>query len=290
MVLEIGLIAFLAVGIAGIRIVKQQDVAIVKTFGKYAKTLHPGLNWIIPGIQSIRGVVDMRINEIRASVDVKTLDNMFVFLPVSIMIVPTGENIANAYYKLTDPNEQIKSLVLNSVRSIASGMALEDLFSDRETIVNQVKHVIGTKLSSYGYKIEAVLVDQPSVSEDVQHSFNRVIAAKREAEAATQEGLAVKIKAIALAEAEAESQRVRARGMADAREILAQGLNDSVKALDSTHISSEHIVATLVQLNKLDVMREIGQKGNTILLDLNSDNTKMDALLGLLGQKINKEN
>lgn len=280
------LLAAIFIGIGGIRIIKQQDVAIVETFGKYSRTLDAGINWIIPVIQRVSHTVSIRIHEIRASVEVKTSDNMFVQLPVSIMIVPDSQNVANAYYKLQNPNEQVKTWVLNSVRSIASNMTLQDLFSDKEHIVTQVREVISSKLTGYGYNIEAVLVDQPTVSDEVQRSFNRVVAAKRETEAATQEGEAIKIRAIALAEAEAQSQRVRAKGMADAREILAKGLSDSVKILETNDINIEQVVNTLVELNRLDVMREVGNKGNMILMDMSSkDNPISSATLALLAKE-----
>lgn len=280
------LLGLFLIGIGGIRIIKQQDVAIVETFGKYSRTLDAGINWIIPVIQRVSHTVSIRIHEIRASVEVKTSDNMFVQLPVSIMIVPDSQNVANAYYKLQNPNEQVKTWVLNSVRSIASNMTLQDLFSDKEHIVTQVREVISIKLTGYGYNIEAVLVDQPTVSDEVQRSFNRVVAAKRETEAATQEGEAIKIRAIALAEAEAQSQRVRAKGMADAREILAKGLSDSVKILETNDINIDQVVNTLVELNRLDVMREVGNKGNMILMDMSSKGDPISsATLALLAKE-----
>lgn len=274
-----------------VKIVKQQDAAVVEWLGKYSRTLGPGLHFIIPVIESIRSRVSLRIQEIKAEVEVKTKDNMFVALPVSIMIVVDAESAANAYYKLEekDPGNQIKTWVLNSVRSIASSMSLQELFSDREHIINQVKEVLSTKLKEYGYQIEDVLVDQPSVPDDVQHSFNRVVAAQREAEAATQEGQAVKVKAIALAEAEAESQRIRAKGMADARATLAEGLNNSVKTLSENHVDAAKVMEVIVDLNRLDVLREVGSKGNMIIVDLKGDKKDSEALLALLCKKSTTE-
>lgn len=284
MIGEIIGLALVGIGLSGIRIVSHQQKAIVERFGKYSRTLSSGFNWVIPGIEHIKAQISLRIHEIKSVVEVKTSDNQFVSLPVSIMIVP-GEDVADAFYKLDKPSEQIRTWVLNSVRSIANNMSLEELFSDKEHIVNEVRKVISTKISGYGYKIEAVLVDQPSVSPEVQHSFNRVVAAKREAEAATQEGLAAKIKAIAVAEAEAESMRIRAKGMSDARAALAQGMSESARVLSTQGISYDKVIETLVELNRLDTLREVGNAGNTILVDLGSSKDKSDALLTLLAKK-----
>lgn len=276
-----GSVVLLSIVLSSIKVVKQQEVAIVEILGKYSRNLGPGLHFIIPIIEQIRSKVNMKIQEIGAEVEVKTKDNMFVHLPVLIQLSPNPENVEDAFYKLQNPEEQITSWILNSVRSIASNMALEELFSDKEHIVSEVKTVLVKKLNSFGYQIDGVLVDQPSLPEEIQRSFNRVIGAKREAEAATQEGEAIKIKAVAKATAEAESQRVRAKGMADARAILAKGLTESVGELEKNNINAEKAVETLVELNRLDVIREAGNKGNTILFDMNSNNENKE-ILGLL--------
>lgn len=276
-----GSVVLLNIVLSSIKVVKQQEVAIVEILGKYSRNLGPGLHFIIPIIEQIRSKVNMKIQEIGAEVEVKTKDNMFVHLPVLIQLSPNPENVEDAFYKLQNPEEQITSWILNSVRSIASNMALEELFSDKEHIVSEVKTVLVKKLNSFGYQIDGVLVDQPSLPEEIQRSFNRVIGAKREAEAATQEGEAIKIKAVAQATAEAESQRVRAKGMADARAILAKGLTESVGELEKNNINAEKAVETLVELNRLDVIREAGNKGNTILFDMNSNNENKE-ILGLL--------
>jgi regulator of protease activity HflC (stomatin/prohibitin superfamily) len=272
--------------LSGIRVVQQQNVAIVERFGEYSRSLTAGLNWVFPMVDKIVEVVNLRIQEIKSEVQVKTIDNMFVELPVNIMVVPEANRAADSFYKLQDPNRQIKSWVLNAVRSTASEMKFEDLFTDRAHIVTQIKKELDEKLKSYGYHVEDVLVDQPSVTDDVKHAFNRVLAAKREAESAMQEGEAAKIKAVALANAEAESQRIRSQGMADARAILAKGLNDSVQEFKNSDISAEHVMSVLVELNRLDVLRDVGQKGNTILMNLgDSKEAKLDALVGLTSKK-----
>ena len=276
-----GSVVLLNIVLSSIKVVKQQEVAIVEILGKYSRNLGPGLHFIIPIIEQIRSKVNMKIQEIGAEVEVKTKDNMFVHLPVLIQLSPNPENVEDAFYKLQNPEEQITSWILNSLRSIASNMVLEELFSDKEHIVSEVKTVLVKKLNSFGYQIDGVLVDQPSLPEEIQRSFNRVIGAKREAEAATQEGEAIKIKAVAQATAEAESQRVRAKGMADARAILAKGLTESVGELEKNNINAEKAVETLVELNRLDVIREAGNKGNTILFDMNSNNENKE-ILGLL--------
>ncbi|BBE52107.1 hypothetical protein OYT1_ch2595 [Ferriphaselus amnicola] len=276
-----------ALGVSGIRIVKQQTVEIVETLGKYTRVIHPGLNWIFYPFQRVAGIVTMRIWSVKHIVEVKTRDNMFVALPVDIMIQAQEAQADNSFYKLQDPADQIGSWVLNTVRSAAAAMTLDELFTNRTEIAQTVKGHVGATLAEFGYRIESVLVDQPTVSDSVQTSFNRVIVAQREKEAAELEGDATKIRMVRQAEAEAEAQQRRAEGMAKSRETLAKGLSESLAMFQG--IPADESLAMLMELNKIDAMRDVGKHGNLILMDMGYGEsgkqaaaTQMTALLAKL--------
>lgn len=269
MLLVIIVIAYLA---SCIRIVQQQTVKVVETFGKFSRTLEPGLNFIFVPFQTIAGQVDLRIVEVRSEVNIKTVDNVFVELPVNIQLRVDSERVSDAFYKLSDPHKQISTWVLNTIRQVSAGMKLEDMFKDRDQIVNKVSEELATKLSGYGYHLEAVLIDQPTVPPAVQESFNRVVSAQRAADAATQEGEAEKIKLVAVAKAEAEAQRERAKGLSDARETLAKGIAASMKEIEQNGVSAEQALKMLTEINRIDALREVGKHGNTILVDMAGGN------------------
>ena len=258
------------VGFAGLRIIKQQEVAIVETFGKYSRTLTPGLNWIVPGIQQISGKLDLRIQQVPAQVEIKTADNMFVNLPVTLMMQVQPERAADAYYKLSNPQEQIKVWVLNTLRSITANMELADLFQDRDHLVSTIQTELVARMSDYGFRIEGVLVDQPSVSMEVQAAFNRVVASKREKEAAEQEAEAKRIRIIGESKAEAESQLLRAQGLAQARKILAQGLSEAVKAAAANGVDERDVLTLLMETNRLDTIKSAAEHGKLVVMDLRS--------------------
>lgn len=255
-----------------IRIVPQQTNLIIETFGKYSGTLRPGFHLVFVPFQKIAGSVDLRIFQIKSEVNVKTIDNVFVDLPVSIQLKAESDKASEAFYKLTDPSKQVSTLVLNTIRSTSSGMTLEDMFKDRDQIVKQVSEALAEKLYGYGYSLEAVLIDQPTVTGAVKESFNRVVAAKRGAEAAKQEGEAEKIKLVAVAEAEAQAQRERAKGLADARKTLAEGIAESIETFKKNGISADEALTMLIDINRIDAIREVGKHGNTILVDMKQSN------------------
>ncbi|HMY39510.1 MAG TPA: SPFH domain-containing protein [Marinagarivorans sp.] len=114
--------------LAGVRIVEQQSVVIVQFLGRYSCTLEAGINWIFVPFQLNAGRLSLKIESVPATVEVKTSDNMFVSLPVNLMIQVEPQNAKDAFYKLQKPHEQVRAWVLNTVRSIAAGMTLEEKF------------------------------------------------------------------------------------------------------------------------------------------------------------------
>lgn len=280
------LILAVAIAVLGIRIINQQTAAVVETLGRYSRVLEPGLNWIFFPFQRVTGMLSLRIDEVQSTVEVKTSDNMFVSLPVSLMIRVTPERASHAWYKLQNPSAQISTWVLNTIRAIAASMTLEDLFKDRDYLVTQVEKALSAKLEEFGYVLEAVLVDQPTVSGDVQASFNRVVAAKREREAAEQEAEAMRIKTVRQAEAEADAQRARAKGLADSRKLLAEGLRESLADFEKFHVNSAEALTVLLETNRIDAMRDIGKHGNLVLLDVARDpgNAPLLGLAAKLGK------
>lgn len=253
----------LSLGALGVRIVRQQQILIVETLGRFTRTLHPGFNWIFWPFSQVAGTVSLMVNSIESSVEIKTKDNMFVTLPINLMYQVKEEKASNSFYKLHNPSVQINAWVLNVIRSTAAQMNFEELFEDRTKITREVEQDLAVRLEEYGYQIISTLIDQPSVPENIQATFNGVIAATREQEAAVQQAKANKIKIEAVAAAEAEAQRLRAQGVADSRLILARGFKDAAAEFDG--VSLEGSLEFLLSVNRMDMLRDIGSHGNLIL-------------------------
>ncbi|MFC3531156.1 SPFH domain-containing protein [Vogesella facilis] len=256
--------------LAGLRIVGQQTLAIVETFGKFSRVMTPGLNWIFPGIQRVAKVMDLRVEELSAQVEVKTRDNMFVSLPVAIMVRVLPQRAADAYYQLAAPQEQVKTWVLNTLRSSTASMSLMNLYEDRDQLAQQVQANLAERMGVYGYEIVSVLIDQPTVSEEVQHAFNSVIASERKREAAVQEAEAKRALILGEARAEAEAQQLRADGLAKARAVLAHSLTEAIAQARGSGIDEQDIMLLLLETNRLDTIKYASERGKLVLMDLRS--------------------
>ena len=249
------------------RVIRQQTVGIVERLGKYHTTLKPGLSFLVPGIDHIVEHVDLRVREHTSVIDVKTADNMFVQLPVALMLKVVDARAEDAYYKLTDEG-MVTTWVLNTLRATTAKMKLSDLYEDRTRLAADVKDELTASMGDYGYEIVNVLVDQPSVSLDVQASFNRVVSSQREKEAAVQEAEAKKIRIVGEATAEAESQKLRAQALADARSILVEGLTTALAKAKDTGIPEAEIMQLLVETNRLDTIKYASEHGRLVLMDV----------------------
>ncbi|KLR57837.1 SPFH domain-containing protein [Diaphorobacter sp. J5-51] len=278
----LAIFAFLVVGFQFLVVVQQQTVGIVQTLGKFSRVISPGFHFVFFPIQQVAGRLSLKIEAVPATVEVKTSNNMFVELPVTLMIKIQEVNAADAFYKLKNPHDQIRSWVLNTVRSIAANMTLEELFTDRQRIAESVSKDLGQRLGGFGYELEGVLVDQPTVEKSVQASFNRVVEASRLKEAAVAEAEASRIKTVKQAEAEADAQRARAQGLADSRELLARGMSHSLSQLEG--VDPQIALQILLETNRIDAMRDVGKQGNLIVLDLKSADHNT-ALLPLLASR-----
>ena len=105
--------------ILSVVIVPQQTMVIIERLGKYNRILGPGLNFKIPIVERVAGKESVRIRQLDVPVETKTQDNVFVNLGVSIQFLAISEKIFDAFYKLTDVNQQITSYVYDVVRAEA---------------------------------------------------------------------------------------------------------------------------------------------------------------------------
>lgn len=272
-----------------VRIVPGKTAFVVETFGKPRKTaLMPGLNFILPWpIQSVVGRVRLQLHEIKTNVAVKTSDNVFLGLPVAVQYRaddhPAGT--VKAYYELAEPKEQISSFILNNVRQSAAKMTLEELFQNRDKLQIVVLEELASRFSAYGYIIEAVLVDQPQPSAEVQESFNRVIASQRLLDAARNEGEATRIKLVKEAEAEAESKRLQGEGIANMRKAIAEGIEESMMTIKQAapKLSDAEILGFLTDTNRLDTISGAATHGNLILVDMQDTSAARQMVMATVG-------
>ena len=87
--------------------VNTAQVAVITRFGRFLRVANPGLNWKWPFIDSVAGRISLRVNQITLTMETKTKDNVFVTIPISVQNRVRPEKAFDAFYKLSNPAEQI---------------------------------------------------------------------------------------------------------------------------------------------------------------------------------------
>jgi len=250
----------LAILASGLFVVEQQTHAVVEMFGKFQKIGRPGLNFKTPFFARVAGRVTHRVRELEIKVESKTRDDVFVdiLIAVQFFVKETDDAVYNAYYKLSNPQQQISSYVFDTVRSLVPEMPIDSVFSEKERIAQAVKERLLVTMDEFGYTILQALVNDIQPDPKVKAAMNQVNASARLKEAAKNEAEAKKIRVIAEAEAEARAKELQGVGIARQRLAIANGLKESVAACAEAGISSEEATKMVLLTQHYDTLTAVG--------------------------------
>jgi len=253
-----------------ILIVREASAAVIERFGKFQSIRVSGLSFIIPFIDRKAATVNLRVQQLDVTVETKTLDNVFVNLQVSVQYQVRKKYVKEAYYSLDNAKNQIASYVFDDVRAEVPKLELDDVFAKKEDIAIAVQTNIAQSMAEYGYNIIKALITDIDPDHKVKDAMNRINAAKRDREAAEEEGEAQKIIIVKQAEAEAESKRLSGEGIAQQRLEIVRGFKESVedfkKSLDT--VTHEEIMQFVLMTQYFDTIKDIGanSKNSSILM------------------------
>jgi regulator of protease activity HflC (stomatin/prohibitin superfamily) len=250
--------------------VNTAEVAIITRFGKFLRTAEPGLNWKSPFFDSVAGMVSLRVNQLSLTMETKTKDNVFVTIPISVQNRVRPERVYDAYYKLSDPEAQIKSYVEQVILGHVPGMTLDEVFASQSSIAAAVKQELDADMAGFGYEIVNVLVTDIIPDAKVKSAMNDINAAQREQVAANARGEAEKILVVKKAEAEAESKALQGQGIANQRKAIIEGLQVSIEQFQKVveGASAKEVMQLVMVTQYFDTLKSIGEndKTNTLFL------------------------
>lgn len=261
--------------------VHTQENVIVERFGKFRRVARPGLNFKAPFIDNITRPISLRIQQLEVNIESKTKDNVFVTVPVAVQYVIKEEQVVDAYYRLSNPEAQIRSYVFDTVRSALSGLELDAAFESKDDIARSVENTLSARMQEFGFNIVNTLVQDISPDARVRDSMNSINAAQRDRVAAQSLAEADKIKRVTQAEAEAESKRLQGEGVAAQRKAIAMGIAEQYEMLKKVGI--EHSAEQLLLMTQyFDTMQDVARNGRSNVLFLPSN----PGTVGTMGDEI----
>jgi len=268
MVLGVAAVVFCLLLLSGFFTVEQQTRVIVERFGRFYRVAEPGLRWKMPVMDRVAGRVSHRVRELEIKVESKTRDDVFVDLLIAVQFyVPeTTEAVKWAYYKLTNPHQQISSYVFDTVRALVPDMPVDHVFSEKDKIALAVRERLQETMTQFGFTIMQTLVNDIQPDATVKEAMNKVNASARLRDAARNEAEAQKIRVIAQAEAEARAKELQGVGIARQRLAIANGLKESVQTCAEAGISPEEATKMVLLTQHYDTVTAIGTHGKAVVM------------------------
>ncbi len=234
----IGLIVIVLVLVTlakAVRIVPQARMGIVERLGRYSRTLNPGLSLLIPYIDRLKPLVDMREQVVSFPPQpVITQDNLVVNIDSVIYFQVTDPKAA--MYEIASPISGIEQLTVTTLRNVIGGMDLEQTLTSRESINNALRGVLDEATGKWGIRVNRVELKAVDPPASVQESMEKQMRAEREKRAAILTAEGFKQSQILTAEGEKTSAILRAEGDAQAQILRADGEAQAIqKVFDAIH-------------------------------------------------------
>lgn len=210
-----------------IRIIPQARAGVVERLGRYHKTLNPGLNVLVPFIDRLRPLIDLREQVVSFPPQpVITEDNLVVSIDTVVFFQVTDARAAT--YEISDYLSAVEQLATTTLRNVVGGLNLEETLVSRDEINGQLRVVLDEATGKWGIRVSRVELKAIDPPASIQDSMEKQMRAERERRAVILTAEGEKQAAILQAEGHRQSQVLRAEGEAKAQVLKAQGEAEAI--------------------------------------------------------------
>jgi len=268
--------------LTGLRAVNQGTVAVTTIFGKYRRTLRPGLNVVVPFIEKIFRRISVQNRAVELQFQAITFDQANVYFTAMMVygaISETEDTVKNIAFKFVSEKDFLTALVRSvegSTRGFVATKKQAEILVLRAEIVAEVKDNLDHVIETWGYHLIDLQLNDITFDQAITTSMAQVVASNNLKAAATNEGDALLIRKTKEAEAlgtavriEAEAERtaaqLRGQGVALFREEVARGLAQAAREMDANSVDSSLILFSM-WTESIRHMAENG-RGNVLFLD-----------------------
>jgi regulator of protease activity HflC (stomatin/prohibitin superfamily) len=212
-----------------IRIVPQARAGVIERLGRYSRTLSPGLAIVVPFVDRLRPLIDLREQVVSFPPQpVITEDNLVVNIDSVIYFQVTEPK--SATYEIANYIQAIEQLTVTTLRNVIGGMALEKTLTSRDEINSQLRGVLDEATGKWGIRVNRVELKAIDPPASIKDTMEKQMRADREKRAAILQAEGLKQSAILTAEGEKQAAILRAQGQREAVILQAEG---QAKAIDT---------------------------------------------------------
>ena len=229
--------------VGSVRVVKEGNAALIERLGRYRSTLEPGVNFIVPLLDSL--VIEDTLREQILDSEPRsatTRDNVNV--EVDAVIYWRILDLEKTYYAIEDVETAIQELVVTTLRSEIGKMDLQETFSSREAINKALLDVLDEATEPWGVKVNRVEVQEIKIPSEVEESMRLEQAAE-----------IAKRAAITKAEGQKEAAILEAEGNVQSMRLIAQAFDGQ--------LSQGDILKFLIAQRYVDANQKLGESDNS---------------------------
>jgi len=221
-----------------VRIVPQARAGVVERLGRYQRTLQPGLTLLIPYVDKLKPLLDMREQVVSFPPQpVITEDNLVVNIDSVIYFQVTDAKSAS--YEIADYLQAIEQLTVTTLRNVIGSMDLEDSLTSRDQINTRLRGVLDEATGKWGIRVNRVELKAIDPPVSIKESMEKQMRAERDKRAAILTAEGSKQAAILNAEGEKTAAILRADGEAQAAVLRATGEASAIqKVFDAVHAAN----------------------------------------------------
>jgi regulator of protease activity HflC (stomatin/prohibitin superfamily) len=223
-VIVVAVLVLLALFIASrsIRVIPQARAGVLERLGRYSRTLEPGLNIVVPFVERVRPLIDLREQVVNFKPQpVITQDNVVV--AIETVLYFTINDPRAATYEIASPLQAIEQLTVTTLRNVIGGITLEESLTSRENVNTQLRGVLDEATGKWGIRINRVEIKSVDPPPDIKAAMEKQMRAERDRRAAILTAEGTKQAAILTAEGEKQSAVLKAEGARSAAILRAEG-------------------------------------------------------------------
>ena len=268
--------------LTALQTVQQGTVAVITIFGKYKRIMQPGLNVKIPLIEQVYKRISIQNRSVELEFQAVTIDQSNVYFKSMLLFSvmdqedETIQRVAFKFFSEKDLMQALIRTIEGSIRAFVASKKQAEVLASRKEIVDFVKDQIDHTLSTWGYHLQDLQINDITFDQAIIESMSKVVASNNLKAAAENEGQALLITKTKAAEAEgnaikisAEAEKqaalLRGEGVALFRQAVAKGMSNAAEEMKQANLDTNVILFSM-WTEAVKNFAEYG-KGNVIFLD-----------------------